>query len=142
MDIKKLLKKTLCNTCIFFTAITLLYMLAVVFINVDDSRITLDAGRMFLFLVFSLLLAIANSVFTMQSAAAWLRLLLHYAICGLAFYLCMLLPLSPTASNTVVGLTFYTVIYFILAGVISFFRARYKKQSADTAEYTKRFSDK
>lgn len=142
MEIKNLIKKTLCNTCIIFTVVTLIYMMAVVFINVDDDRIMLDASRMFLFLVFSLLVSVANSLFKIEKLPSWSKLIMHLLLCGLAFYACMLLPISPSSSSVIIGLTLYVIVYFIVWGIFSFFRARYRKQTVDNSEYQKRFSGK
>lgn len=140
MEIKKYIKRLLSNTCIFFTVSILLYMLTVVFVNVDDSKIRLDAERIFLFLVFSFLIALANGILKIGAISAYLRRALHFAICGIALYLCLLLPINPTASYIIIGISLYTVFYFAGLGIISFYRSRYKKESEKSKEYTKHFS--
>lgn len=140
MEIKKQIKKTLCNTCVLFTAIIIIYALVVMLINIDAQSIQLDGARTVLFFFFSLMISVANSIFSTKSIAAALRLTLHFVICAFAFYLCLMLPIEPTPANTVIGMAFFTVIYFVVAAIVYFFRSRYKKLSEENETYTKRFS--
>ena len=66
MELKKLFKKLLNSTCIVFTVVTAVYMLVLQLVNITDSDAAVEAGRVLLFFVFSLLLSIANALFTIE----------------------------------------------------------------------------
>lgn len=140
MDIKTNIKKIFSKACVLFTVIIAIYTMIVAFVNVDQSTILLDGVRVLLFFVFSLLISIANFIFSLKQVPSVARLLVHYAISALAFYICLMLPIAPTPSHTVVGLVIFTIIYFIAVGIIALFRARYKKQSDTDRSYKKHFS--
>ena len=67
MTVKGFIKKTLTHACVYFTVIMLFYIIIAAIVNVNDSRLLLEAGRTALFFVFSLLLACANTVFSIKA---------------------------------------------------------------------------
>ena len=141
MEIKQMIKKALCQACVIFTLVTVLYGLIVLFLNVDDDTILLEGSRIFLFLLFSLLLALANTLFSAKAIPSWTRYLIHFFLSGFAFYLCMIYPASEgqTPGFTVVGIALFAIIYAIAAALRAFFGSRYKKIKEEEAPYTKRF---
>ena len=62
MDIKKLIKKTINSACVYFTLITAVYMLCMTFITTGNDSPAVEANRVLLFFVFSLLWAAADAV--------------------------------------------------------------------------------
>ncbi len=140
MELKKQIKKTLCNTCILFTVLIITYTFIVMLLNINAQSIQLDGARTVLFFFFSFMISVANTIFSTRAIPAALRLFIHFLISAFAFYFCLMLPTEPTAANTLIGMTLFTVIYFIVCGLIYIFRSRYKRLSEESETYTKRFS--
>ena len=94
MFVLKLIKKWLAHTCVYFTVVTLIYMIIQAIVNVNDEALLLDAGRTALFFLFSLLIALANTVFSIDKLITALKVAIHFVLVMFAFYACLLLPLS------------------------------------------------
>lgn len=144
MDVKKLIKKTLNSACIFFTIITAIYMLIMLIINVSEGSAQIEAERVLLFFVFSLLLAIANALLAAKAIHTALRYVIHYLICAVGFWLCFCLPNEMDASKTLVGIVLFSVLYAIIMALRGIFSHRIKKiKKKETNEkYEKQFSGK
>ncbi len=140
MKLKDHIKKILYSASAYFTIIIILYTLAVIFVNVDAGEILLEASRVMLFLFFSLLLSVANYIFALKILPTFARVLIHFVLTAFAFYLCFMAPISPTPSTAFVGITLYTILYFVLSGIIAVIKSRYKRQSESEEKYEKRFS--
>ena len=139
MNFKALIKKIFTNACIYFSIVTALYALIVLIVYVDDTEVLLDASRVLLFFVASILVAIANGIFKIKKLHGALRLFLHYIITIFAFYACLMLPISPPASTLTVGLVAFSVVYIIVAALVALFRARYKSKADVSGEYRSQF---
>ena len=139
MDIKGLIKKMFTNACVYFSIVTALYALIVVIVYVDDEKVLLDAARVLLFFVASLLIAIANGIFKIKKLHGGIRLAIHYIITLFAFYSCFMLPISPEPSTMTVGLVTASVIYFIVAAIAALFRSRYKAKADVDVAYKSQF---
>ena len=111
-------------------------------VNVSDETLLLDAGRTALFFVFSLLLALANTVLTIDKLSTAFKVVIHFIIVMFAFYACLLLPLSMPASSVFVGLIFAAIVYAITMGLVALFRSRYKRISENHENYEKKFNKK
>lgn len=142
MLVLKLIKKWLSHTCVYFTIVTLFYMIIQAIVNVNDDALLLDAGRTALFFVFSLLVALANTVLTVDRLMLALRVAIHFLTVMFAFYACMLLPLSLPASSVFVGLILAAIVYAVVMGLVALFRSRYKKLSKVDEKYEKKFNKK
>lgn len=138
MEISKLIKKTLSLACICFTAITAVYMLIMQITYVDET-VLVEAERVLLFFVFSLLFAIATSVLGIVNLHAALRYIIHFLICVFGFYTCFLLPTGMRGSFMITGVVLFCIGYAIVMGVIAIFKARLKANREKAVEYTKQF---
>ena len=85
MNVKFFIKRLLTHSCIYFSLITVVYAIVAAIVNVNDEEVLLDAGRLILFYVFSLLFAAANSVKEIKALHKALAILLHYVITAFAF---------------------------------------------------------
>ena len=143
MEFKNFIKKTLSRTCVYFTLITVLYSLLVLFVNISAEEIILEGSRIIMFLFFSFITSIGMTIFSLNAIPAWARYLLNYALCAFAFFLCILLPASSdgqAAGFLLVGIFFFTLIYVVCAALIALFRSRYKRLNEQEADYKKHFS--
>ena len=141
MTVKGFIKKTLTHACVYFTVIMLFYIIIAAIVNVNDSRLLLEAGRTALFFVFSLLLACANTVFSIKALSGGLRLIIHYLITVFGFYACFMLSLSLRASSQLVGLVAFTAIYFAIMGISALISSRYRANVEKAEKYTKKYSN-
>ena len=136
---KKLLKELSVKACIYFSIIIAVYSFVALIFNSQDDVVLLNAGNILLYFVFAILLTIANKIFSLKTINVALRLAVHLIICAIAFYSCLLLPLSLTPSQTFVGMTFFIIVYLIVAGIVAIFSARLKKNLEKSENYTSQF---
>lgn len=142
MDIKKLIKKALTSSCIYFTLITAVYMLCMAIITTGDNAPAVEAQRVLLFFVFSLLWAIADFVRSLKAIPSPLGYVLHYIICLFGFYACFMLPVNMRASTVLTGLIIFTLAYWVLAGVIAIFTSKLRKNREQVQKYEGQFKKK
>ena len=142
MELKKLFKKLFNSACIIFTVVTASYMLVLQIMNIADSEVAIEAGRVLLFFVFSLLLAIANTLLSVEKIHSALRYILHYVITTFGFWTCFCIPNDMTSSQTLVGIVIFSIVYAIIMIIIGIFARRLKKAQAKEQKYEKQFSNK
>ena len=139
MNIKQTIKKILTDACVLFSLITAAYALIVWLVYVNQEQVLMEAGRVVLFFVFSLLVSGANGIYRHKPLSAALRLTLHFLICTLAFYLCFLLPLSMPGSSVLVGLIFFVLAYFLVMGIVAGLASRFRKNREASEEYKSQY---
>ena len=142
MELRKLFKKLLNSACIIFTVITAVYMLILQIINISDSNAGIEASRVLLFFIFSVLLSIANLFLSAKGIHASLRYIIHYVISIFGFWTCFCLPNKMDFSKTFVGIIIFSACYAIVMTLIGVFSRRLKKQSEPKAKYEKQFTTK
>ena len=142
MELKKLFKKLFNSACIIFTVVTASYMFVLQIMNIADSEVAIEAGRVLLFFVFSLLLAIANTLLSVEKIHSALRYILHYVITTFGFWTCFCIPNDMTSSQTLVGIVIFSIVYAIIMIIIGIFARRLKKAQAKEQKYEKQFSVK
>ena len=135
MSAKSFIKNILNRSCVYFSVIMLGYIIVAAIINVIDQDLLLDAGRVVLLFVFSVLLAVANAFFAMDKMSGGVRLLIHFAITTFAFCTCFLLPLSLRASSMLVGMVMFVIGYFAVMGIRAAFRSKYKSNKEAAEQY-------
>lgn len=135
MTIKSFIKKLLVRSCVYFTVSMLVYMILAAIVNVGESDLLLDAGRCVLFFVFSLLLAGANTVFSIKSLSPALRVIIHYAFTLFGFYVCFIMTLGMRAAQIFIGLVAFTVVYFIILGTVAVFKSKYRRNAELSEKY-------
>ena len=142
MDVKSILKKLYINTCVIFTVATVLYCILVGIINSDADEILFEAKRIVLFFFFALIVSLANAIFSVKLIPTPLRYVIHYILCGFAFYLCLLFPANTAslAGFVLIGLSLFTVAYVIVNVLISIFKSKKQRKKEKKETYTKRFS--
>ncbi len=139
MTVKGFFKKWLNHACVYFTIFMLIYIILAAIVNVGDSALSLDAGRTVLFFLFAFLLSAANTIFKLESMSASLRVFVHYLLTALGFYFCFIMTLGMRVAQVFIGLVMFTMVYFIVFGILAIFRARYKKNTERSQKYEKRY---
>ena len=143
MEISKTIKKCLVCTCIYFTLIHAGYMAILQLINMDEGAAAVEAPRVLLFFLFSLLLSIANLIRSIKTLNSAIGYVIHYIICIFAFYSCFMLPDNNLQDSTLVtGLIIFTFGYVIVMALTAFFKARLKANRTPNTAYTKQFNIK
>ena len=137
MDLKKLIKKALVSSCVIFTVITAIYMLILQMINISAQQTAIQAERVLLFFVFSVLLAIANALLSVKALHTAVRHVVHYIIYIFGFWTCFCLPNSMTASQTLVGIVIFTLGYIAFMLIYTFFKKRIEKTKQPEEKYKK-----
>lgn len=140
MNIKETIKRIFREACILFTVITAIYALIMYLIYVNQEQTLMDAERVLLFFVFSLLFSGANSISRSQSLSAPVRLLIHFLITTLGFYFCFLLPLAMPSATALVGIVLFVVLYLLIAGIRALFRSRFRKNLENATAYERQYS--
>jgi hypothetical protein len=139
MNIKQTVKKILTDACVLFSLITFAYALIVWLVYVKQERVLIRADLVALFFVFALLVSGANVIYRYTKLAGALRLVIHFAICTLAFYTCFLLPLSMPGSSVLVGLILFVLAYFLIMGIIAGITSRFRKNREAAEEYKSQY---
>ena len=142
MNAKKLIKKALVSACVIFTITTVAYMLVLQIINVSKLSAEIEAGRVFLFFVFSCLLAIANAILSIKKIHTALRYIIHYTIFIFSFWVCFCVPNKMDSTKIIIGITLATLGYTVTMLLIAFFRKRLLKSKAEPQKYEKQFNYK
>ena len=142
MNFRKFFKSLLGDTAIYFTLLAAVYSLGMMLVNVGEDEVLLRADTLFFLFLFALLAALASSVLRFATFARGARTLLHYVILTFAFYLCLLLPRGMRAAQVFVGLVLFTVVYWICAGLVHIFTARFRKNSEQSESYEKQYTRK
>ena len=139
MNIFKIIKKSLTEACVFFCVIFAIF--APISLTVDKAEGLYPLEQTFLFFIFALLFSLANAVYRMKALGGGLRLFLHYLITLLSFYLCFMLYMGMVGMQVLVGIFLYTVIYFIVAGIIALFKSRFNRLKNEHSAYEKKFKN-
>jgi len=95
-----------------------------------------------MFFVFSLLFAAANRLLSSDKLSKPLRVLCHFAITSLGFYLSVILPADIKDANAIIGLVIYLIIYVLGAVLLSAMNLGKKKNSDKDEEYQSFFGKK
>ena len=102
-------------------------MLILQIINMTKISASVEAHRVLLFFIFSLLLSCANTILTIDKLHSAARYMFHYLICVLGFWLCFCLPNKMRMATVFVGIVFFTIGYAIVMPIIATFKRRLEK---------------
>ena len=95
-----------------------------------------------MFFVFSLLFASANRLLCSDKLSKPLKIICHFTITAVGFYLSMILPADIKGSTAVIGIVIYLIVYVLAALIIFAMSNGKKKKSADEEEYQSVFGKK
>ncbi len=140
MDIKQYISKFFSRACVYFTAMILIYTAVVALINNDANEILIGGVRILFFFIFSLLFSLANVIYGIKSISSPVRFLIHYLITLFACCICLFLPASLAPSGFIVGIVFFSVIYFLVAAIYALILSLHKKRLEKKEVYEKKFS--
>lgn len=142
MNIKTFCKKLLVTASVYFALITVAYVAILCVVNVGDETFLIPADRLLFNALFSLLAAAAWRVSRLPNLSGGLRLISHYAILALSFYLCFLVPAAMKASQTLIGMVLFSAAYFAVTGIWALLLSRFRNNAEKEAAYESQYSKK
>ncbi len=111
--------------------------------NIEAGAAAVQAPRVLLFFLASVLVSIAEAIRGIKKLHGALRIIIHYFIFLFAFYACMLLPIEGMReSNMIAGMALFTLLYAIIVTICAIFSARLKANREKPTEYKSQFSKK
>lgn len=123
---KQHIKRLFLGTCVNFTLLALSLMLIRAIATGLDGGI-IEISRFLLLLPCGLFLAGAGTVYRHTALSGWLRLLLHYLLTTLAFFLFLWLPAGGhNGVKNLLAIAFFTVAYAIVFAGILLTRHRFR----------------
>ena len=116
---KQLTKRLLTRTCVWFTLLSVVLMVIYAVRSGADGTFFIELYRYFLLLPCSLFWAGAGIVYRYTAWGAFPRLLLHYLLTTLAFFLFLWLPQGGHGGvRNLLAVAFFTVGYAIVFALI------------------------
>ena len=142
-------KKVLTRTCVYFTLVLTVITLIMLLANAASAKnifeISFSVFRALMFSVFCFAFAFANTFYANDKMRESFRLIVHFLITGLAFFVCVYTPVSAEMEasgaslppqNTAVMLALFTVVYFIIYGIYKLIMKLSKKSKDKKETYT------
>ena len=124
---KSFFRSVLNKSTLYYTVIIVLFTFVFLINNSAESEISLDPSRILLFLPFSILFAIANTLLTYKNIEAVTRWGVHFALTVISAFLFIILPADlPTSSGNFIGIVMIIVAYIIGVLIFAFFARRVK----------------
>lgn len=138
---KKFLYAYLYPVGMYFTAIVLLFTLALVAMDGGSSTFVPTPAAIGSFFVLSLLLAAAGRIFSITKLSLITRTLLHYvaAMASCVITLFLFHPNFGTGAGALLVAAALTIVYAIVATVVLLIVCRKKKTVNETQKYKRQF---
>ena len=127
------------DTSIYFTLITAAYAALMMVVNVSVEEPAIHASWLLYIFIFSILGALSQCIFRIDSMNKALRIAIQYVILLFGSYVCFFLPLSFSGSQIMIGLTLVTVLYAVILGVYLLFSHRLNKNRKKEEVYESKF---
>ena len=137
MSTNEYAKKIALGTCVYYTVATFLILFLYFVINVDLSA-GVNPVALITILPFAFMFSVANVIYRHTELKFVPRMLLHYVLTVGGAFTCLYLPnKSPEQKTAGAILLFliFTVIYFLIMGVIWIAQARVKTVKRDESKY-------
>ena len=142
MNIRNFFQKLVIHASVWYAIITVVYLIILWVVNIGDDEFLIPALRLLFNALFALLASVAWSVYRLPKPSRGLRLLCHYGILALSFYLCFLVPASMNAAQVLIGIVLFSVVYLVAVGLCALFASRFRANAEKEAAYTKQYSKK
>ena len=135
----KIIKSIFCQTSIFFTLIVVFFYLIVSSLMEEPI---LQIFGMFLFLLFSFILALCNQLFRIKKIPAVLRLLIHFVIIISVVITAFFTLSSDTASiGGALIIVFALAIIYAICGAVAFIiTSKLKREKSKKDDYKPQFA--
>ena len=127
-------KNIFVRACVIFSFICAGYALVVMLANSEDDQVLLDASRILLFFVASLIFGLANFLRRSEKLGKITRGILHFVLYLFSFATCFMLPISPEPSTMIVAVVLFSVCYARVMSVCLLFGTLAKKKKKTSAD--------
>lgn len=129
------LRQVCLHTCVAFTALMLLLFFVGSAVPAFGNAI--EVGSVLSVFLFSFLLGCANLLLLLRRLSAWIRILLHYAACGVTFYVVFVLIAAKANAplSILIYWIAYTVLYALIFGLVCLFRSMGNKTKKEEEEH-------
>ena len=129
--------------CVIFSIISLAFFTAGAAMAAANTAANSDINvkSLWMFFLFSVLLAAANRILRIDSVHAALRLLIHFAASAAIYFVTVVLfgDYISSGSQVLVAMTLFLVIYLVSAVFILIWMGRRKRKASDRKEYVSQF---
>ena len=129
--------------CVIFSIISLAFFTAGAAMAAANTAANSDINvkSLWMFFLFSVLLAAANRILRIDSVHAALRLLIHFAASTAIYFVTVVLfgDYISSGSQVLVAMTLFLVIYLVSAVFILIWMGRRKRKASDKKEYVSQF---
>ncbi len=136
---KLLLTKVIYPSSLIYTVLTMIFYLCGPLFDLTDRYMVLTRKSGFLLLVFAIITSVANIVLTQKkyNLHISLRVTIHYTAMLISFYILFLSVSGYDAgkSSTIILLFVFSIIYFIICGIVFAIRGKAKRVRIDSSEY-------
>lgn len=135
------LKKIISRGCVIFTVVTLIsYSVGAALSNSEKSFIP-NIKFIWLFFVFSLLLAAANQILSAKKIGLDVRMLIHFAVCAALYFVCVVLcgGYISNGAQTLIAMALFALVYVICGTVCAIVIHRKEKKLDNSKEYVSQF---
>ncbi len=141
MKFSEKFKNIISEGCIINTA--LLIVMYLVGVSLDEGFIP-TLGRFFGILVYSLVLAFANSIFFSSKMKVFPRLLIHFFSTAAVFYIMFVVlgGYKTNAGSIIAIFGLYLVVYAVVAAIVAAVRSILKADENEKKEYKKVYGKK
>lgn len=131
------IKKIALDSCVYYTVSTFLVLFLYFVLNTDLAE-GVQPLALIAILPFSILFAIANTIFRHTSLDRWARLLIHYTLTVGGSFLFLYLPNKDpqqTASQSALLFLVFTILYALVMGAVLIVSSRIARVKRDEANY-------
>ena len=139
MNAKDYAKKIALGTCVYYTGATFFILFLYFVLNIDTT-LGVQPVILLSILPFAFFFSVANTIYRHTEIKIGWKVLIHYALTVGGAFLFLYLPnKSPQqrASGALLLFLVFTVLYFIVMGIIWTIRGRIKRVSRDEEKYHK-----
>lgn len=137
--LKNILFKFLYPATAYYTVITMFFYLCGVFFDLSDRHMVLTRSSAFLILLFSFVAVAANLLLKTDIPKLHIavKIFIHYVLYTLSFFFIFIKIAEYDAgtSSTIILVLVFSVIYFLICGIVFAIRGALKKSENASSDY-------
>ena len=132
-----IIKQLIYPTCLFYTVFTVVFYSAGTLFDSADTTMIPKLKTIFLILLFSFILNLANNLLRIKKLSLALRITLHFILTGVSFFFIFIMMSSYKAgtSITIILILCYTLLYFAICGIYFLITGMKKASANEASEY-------
>lgn len=141
MKILNQIKKLIGEGCVIFSLTTLIFYSIGSLLSNSEKAFIPSIKFIWLFFIFSVLLAAANEILSVKRFNIALRVLIHFVTCTALYFVTVVLcgGFISSGAQTLIALAAFVALYLVCAVFIVIFLARNEKRVTEKKEYVSQF---